>query len=182
MSLKSPSTQASNHSNDYRGASDGLGNLADELAEVLDHECDGDIQLASVVEKKGSGFSGKCHEHQRPASFIGCDMALNITKVSDDGNNQGQSLSPPQQMAQSGLYRITSQTSLYDGSDCGDSPNLEDDQGIPLSLEHRLAAIESLARYGAESNGIGADMVVIRVAESLHDLTSQAVVEAGASW
>ncbi|KAL9043176.1 MAG: hypothetical protein Q9180_000056 [Flavoplaca navasiana] len=187
VSLKSPSTldspgfDASNHSLDYKDASDGLGNLAEELAEAWDHECGGDIQLASVVEKKESDLSGRCHEHQRPASIIGRGMAINISNVSDDGSNHCQSLSPPKQRAQSGLYRTTSQTSLYDGSDCGDSSNLEDVHGIPLSLENRLAAIESLARCGAESNGSGADTIAMRVAESLRDLPSQAVVEAGAS-
>lgn len=187
VSLKSPSTldspgfDASNHSIDSRDTSDDLGNLADELAEAWDHECGGDIQLATVAGKRGSDFSGRCHKHQRPASIIGRDMAINISNVSDDGNNHSQSLSPPKQRAQSGLYRTTSQTSLYDGSDCGDSLNLEDVHGIPLSLEHRLAAIESLARRGAESNGSGADAIAMRVAASLRDLASQAVVEAGAS-
>ena len=181
VSLKSPSTldgpglDASNYSIDYRDASDGLGNLADELAEAWDHECGGDVQLASVAEKTRSDFSDRWHEHQRPASIIGRDMAINVSNVSDDGSNHCQSLSPPKQRAQSGLYRTTSQTSLYDGSDCGDL------HGIPLSLEHRLAAIESLARCGAEYNGSGADTIAMRVAESLRDLASQAVVEAGAS-
>ncbi|KAL8886960.1 MAG: hypothetical protein Q9205_002033 [Flavoplaca limonia] len=181
VSLKSPSTldspgfDASNHSIDYKDASDGLGNLADELAEAWDHERGGDIQLASVAKKKRSDFSDRWHEHQRPASIIGRDMAINISNVSDDGSNHCQSLSPPKPRAQSGLYRTTSQTSLYDGSDCGDV------RGIPLSLEHRLAAIESLARCGAEYNGSGADTIALRLAESLRDLASQAVVEAGAS-
>ncbi|KAL8999721.1 MAG: hypothetical protein Q9169_001538 [Polycauliona sp. 2 TL-2023] len=102
-------------------------------------------------------------------------MAISTPELSDDKANNSQSLSPPEHTSQ------PSHTSIYDGSDYGDDSDLEDVRGIPSSLEHRLAAIESLARRGVESNGSGADTVVVRVAESLRDLVSQTGVETGAS-
>ncbi|KAI4262826.1 MAG: hypothetical protein L6R42_002008, partial [Xanthoria sp. 1 TBL-2021] len=163
------------------GESDGLGNLADELAEAWDSECGGNILLDSVFEDKQKGSPSRCDEHQRTAQHNGLDMAISIPRRSHGRAKNDQSSSPPKHIPQLGLYRTTSHTSIYDGSDYGNNSDLEDVQGIPLSLEHRLAAIESLARRGAESNGSGADTVVMRVAESLRDLASQAGVESGAS-
>ncbi|KAI4278850.1 MAG: hypothetical protein L6R38_005155 [Xanthoria sp. 2 TBL-2021] len=176
-----PGIDVSSDTINYRGESDGLGNLADELAEAWDSECRGNIQLDSVFEDKENGSPSRCDEHQRTAQNTGLDTAISIPRMSDGRAKNNQSLSPPKQIPQLGLYRTTSHTSIYDGSDYGDNSDLEDVQGIPSSLEHRLAAIESLARRGAESNGSGADTVVMRVAESLRDLASQAGVESGAS-
>ncbi|KAL8848788.1 MAG: hypothetical protein Q9221_006208 [Calogaya cf. arnoldii] len=187
VSLKSPSARGSpgfdvsTDSIDYRGETDGLGNLADELDEAWDDECGGDVQLDTVFETREKDAPSRCNEHHRPALNWGPDVAISIPKISDERAKNNRSLSPPKPFPQSGLYRISSHTSIYDGSDYGDNSDLEDVQGIPSSLEHRLAAIESLARRGAESNGSETDTVVMRVAESLRDLASQTGVEAGAS-
>ena len=162
----SPTFDFSNDSIDYRAESAGIGNLADELAEAWDNDCNENVQLDSVIEDQ---------------EFTVQDMATGIPRVCNHRANNSPPLSPLEQPSRSGLSTAICQTSIYDGSDYGKHLDLKDVQGIPLSLEHRLAAIDSLARRGAESNGSEADTVVMRVAESLRHLVSQAGVEAGAS-
>ncbi|KAI4238078.1 MAG: hypothetical protein LQ349_001370 [Xanthoria aureola] len=187
VSLKSPSApdcpglDLSSDSFNYRGESDGLGNLADELAEAWDTECGGNIQMDHVVEDTENDSPSRCDEHQNPWLNTGLGIAISAPQISNGNARKNQSLSPPKHIPQEGLYKTTSDLSLYDSSDYGENPDLEEVQGISTSLEHRLASIESIARRGAESNGSGADTVVMRVAESLRDLASQAGVESGAS-
>ncbi|KAL8914023.1 MAG: hypothetical protein Q9171_001274 [Xanthocarpia ochracea] len=187
LSLKSPSARdslgfdVSNYSPGGRDESNGLGNLADELAEAWDDECGGHIQVNNVIEDKENDSPNERNEHQRPLLNIGRDMAISMPEIPNGRADNNRSLSPPKHPSPSRLHRTTSHASIYDGSDYGDNSDLEDVQGISSSLEHRLVAIESLARRGVESNGSGADTVVMRVAESLRDIASQAGVETGAS-
>ncbi|KAL8674049.1 MAG: hypothetical protein Q9168_001536 [Polycauliona sp. 1 TL-2023] len=162
----SPTFDFSNDSIDYRAEPDGIVNLADELAEAWDNDCSENVQLDSVIGDQ------ECTVQ---------DMATGIPRDLNHRANNSPPLSPLKKPSQSGLSTAICQTSIYDGSDYGEYLDLEDVQAIPLSLEHRLAAIDSLARRGAESNGSEADTVVMRVAESLRHLVSQAGVEAGAS-
>lgn len=160
-----------------------LGNLADELAEAWDDEGVQESQVESPVARSeiNSVANGQNQHRGRPTFEVHHDMDIGMSNISYDGANDSRSLSPPKQPTRSRPQRKASNVSDYDGSDYGDISDLENVEGISASLEHRLAAIESLARRGAESNGSGADQVVRRVAESLRDLGSQAGVETGAS-
>ena len=150
--------------------STGLGNLADELAEAWDEE-DGErgesleAQL-SQADRYTNGLSS--HEYHS-------DLGIYIPQVQSSAPSNI-SLSPPKQSSQTKHRRVNSQ---YDGSDYGDESDLENTSGISPGLESRMAAVESLARRGSESNGSDQDDVVRRVAESLKDLPSQSVVENG---
>ncbi|KAL8934382.1 MAG: hypothetical protein Q9211_005255 [Gyalolechia sp. 1 TL-2023] len=168
-----------------RGADDvnGLGNLADELSEAWNDESGHSPQFGNYVapnRESGSVIGFDAH-HQPPLFEIHNNMDIRPPDMSYDGGKHGRSLSPPEQTTRLRPRIKTSNVSEYDGSDYGDNDDLDDVEGISNSLGHRLAAIESLARRGLESNGSGTDGVVSRVTESLRDLGSQAGVETGAT-
>ena len=151
--------------------SQGLGNLADELAEAWDEEEDGDrgesleAQL-SQADDHTNGFSS--HEYHS-------DLGIHIPQVQPLAPSN-RSLSPPKQASRTKHRRVNSQ---YDGSDYGDETDFENTRGISPGLESQMAAVESLARRGSEANGSDQDDVVKRVADALKALPSQSGVESG---
>ncbi|KAI4118505.1 MAG: hypothetical protein LQ338_007394 [Usnochroma carphineum] len=165
------------------GDSNGLGNLADELAGAWDDEGAQAPQMEDTVAENGENIlaNGDDGDRGRPTLEIHHDMNIVMPKMSYHGANDSRSLSPPKKTMRSRPRRKTSNVSDYDGSDYGAESDLETVEGISASLEHRLAAIESLARRGIESNGSEADRIAMRVAESLQDLGSQVGVETGAT-
>ncbi|KAL8643022.1 MAG: hypothetical protein Q9228_000367 [Teloschistes exilis] len=160
--------------------SNGLGNLADELAEAWDDSVrhGRDSEDVAVPDRLQNG-----HEVQRgrPAFEIHHSVSDSIPPRHQREVNDDRSLSPPKQSSRKRLQRKSLNESDYDGSDYGDSSDLEAVEGISASLEHRLAAIESLARRGTESNGSEADSVLTRVAVCLQNLGPQADLETGTS-
>lgn len=152
----------------------GLGNLADELAEAWDEDGEGEHTEGAFSEN-----TDLRNGHNAPST----PPNLEVNKSMSNGiassplpQQSEHSLSPTKPSFRTKHRRITSQ---YDGSDYGSDP--EETEGISPSLEARMAAIEHLARRGTEANGSEADTVIQRVAESLKDLGSQAGVENGAS-
>ncbi|KAL8922085.1 MAG: hypothetical protein Q9208_005395 [Pyrenodesmia sp. 3 TL-2023] len=158
------------------GDTKGLGNLADELAGTWDDIGEVSQMQSSVTHiEEVCGAVGLDVCRGRPMFAIHHDMNFDLP-IAYDGANDNRSLSPPKQPMSSSPQRKTSSLSYYDGSDYGDNTDFEIVESIPASLEHRLSAIESLARRGTEANGSGSDEVVIRVAESLRDLGFQAAM------
>ena len=161
----------------------GLGNLADELAEALDEEDDkgdelGDAVLESLCDRAEAICRHQSKENE-PPRFSNDDQkghAISMSPVQHATSCL--SLSPPKRSLRA---RHTRKNPQYDGSDYGDDDDLEDTHGISLSLEARLAAVENLARRGTEANGSNADDVVQHLADSLKDLGSQAGVENAAT-
>ena len=153
------------------GDSNGLGNLADELAEAWDEDEDGqrgeslEAQLIQADDHK-NGFSS-----QKYPSDLGIDIPQPQSPATSN-----LSLSPPKQPVRTKHRRVDSQ---YDGSDYGDEDDFESKHGISPGLESRMAAIESLARQGSKANGSDMDNIVRRAANSLRDLPSQSGVENG---
>ena len=152
----------------------GLGNLADELAEAWDEE----------GEEEPSGIDS--HLNNTPNAIQNAPSTPPHLEIDDSVSNRTGSSPLPQQSEHSLSPRKPSfrtkhrrKNSQYDGSDYGSDP--EETEGISPSLEARMAAIEHLARRGTEANGSEADTVIQRVAESLKDLGSQAGLENGAS-
>ena len=143
--------------------SNGLGNLADELAEAFEEE------EKEPGEDDGAGPTANGYPAFQSARI----------PISPPPQPVGElSLSPPKHTSRS-KHRY--KPSQYDGSDYGSESDLDGVEGISLSLENRMAAIESLARRGTEANGSDHDDVVKRVSNNLKDLGSQAGVENGAS-
>lgn len=156
----------------------GLGNLADELAEAWDEEGDAD------------DGSSEIHSAERGQIWNG-NMGTSETlqhghKKEDTGFPTSPSSAEPSTIfispqKPSTWLKHRRQNSQYDGSEYGDDSDFEDTTNISASLEARMAAVESLVRRGTESNGSDADMIVQRVAESLKDLRSQSSLEQSAT-
>ncbi|KAI9849594.1 MAG: hypothetical protein M1838_000104 [Thelocarpon superellum] len=151
---------------------DGLGSLADELADDWDEEDEGADEMELEAPSSTSRRDG--HDgHPRPPRDSGVDVAS-----SPGGKDDDDGMRTPSPTAHRPTHRR--KVSMYDGSDYGNESD-EERSGISASLEARLAAIESLARRGTESNGIKTDDVVDRVVRSLKDLGPQSNLENGAT-
>ena len=156
----------------------GIGNLADELAEAWDEGGEGEdgeevSQLHTDEPLENEIFIVKDY------TDLTCnDNVIKILRPPAIGSACNISLSPPNSSQWTNHRR---QHSQYDGSDYGDDCDLETAEGISRSLEARMAAIENLARKGTEANDSVADSVVQRVADSLKNLPSQSGVENGTS-
>ncbi|KAI1205977.1 uncharacterized protein F4807DRAFT_441221 [Annulohypoxylon truncatum] len=154
------------------GQDNGLGNLADELADAL----------------SGSGDDEEYYEDEEGSSRLGFDQKRDDGRDSADGiRDSGVDVA-----SQSGQHGRTKSTSLgipsppgrghrrtasaYDGSEYGSESDL-DSPGMPPSLVAKIDAVESLARRGTESNGGPTDGVFQRLTDGLKDLGSQSSVE-----
>ncbi|KAI4125666.1 MAG: hypothetical protein LQ347_005287, partial [Umbilicaria vellea] len=191
-SVRSPVTprlRSSHEPNEYFGSStgygnaaegsNGLGSLADELAEAWDSEEEMEevIQTPQADVEEGrcnGGFEEQVRDQPDKPQNMNCSRpSYSIPQPAPTG-----SFSPPKLPPRPKHGR---QSSHYDGSDCSDNSEFEDATGISPSLEARMATIESLARRGTESNGSDPDAVIQRVADLLKNLGSQSGVENGAS-
>lgn len=145
-------------------ASNGLGNLADELADAWDEDEEGD-------EEPDMNFQETNQEGGQTR-----DSGVDVTSSPVQAPNKPTSLTPPLP-ASRGHKR---QPSEYDGSDYGGDSDLES-PGMPPGLVARMDMVESLARRGTENNGTAGDEVVRRVVDGLKDLGGQSGVEGGAT-
>jgi len=148
-------------------ASNGLGNLADELADAWgdeeeEDEEDGEPDM-NFQEMKEDGDGGQTR-----------DSGVDVASSPVEGLKPS-SLFPP-----GGGRGHRRQQSDYDGSDYGGDSDLES-PGMPPGLVSRMDMVESLARRGMENNGSERDGVVKRVIEGLKDLGGQSGVEGGAT-
>ena len=149
--------------------SNGLGNLADELADAWDdEEGEGDDEEPDMNFQEGGEDGG---EEGGVTRDSGVDVTSSPVQAASKPNN----LTPP--MVSRGHRR---QPSEYDGSDYGGDSDM-DSPGIPPGLQSRMDMVESLARRGTENNGTDRDGVVNRVIEGLKDLGGQSGVEGGAT-
>lgn len=169
-------------SNDYGNtveAGNGLGSLADELAEAWDSEEDME-EVVPAPQATADGAMCNSGSQQQVREQIDQPHYKNFSRPSYSIPQPATtgSLSPPKLPPRPKHKR---QDSHYDGSDYGDDSDFEDATGISPSLNARIAVIENLARRGSESNGSDADGVILRVADLLKDLGSQSGVENGAS-
>ena len=161
----------------------GLGNLADELAEALDEQDGNGYELEDggreTLYDRTKAISHDQLKDDERAFFSNATQERHAVSVSPvrQATSDEIALGPPKTSSCSRHIRKNSQ---YDGSDYGNDSDLDDTRGVSASLEARLAAVESLARRGTEANGSDVDEIVQRVADSLNDLGSQAGVENGA--
>ncbi|KAI5919109.1 hypothetical protein F4810DRAFT_521090 [Camillea tinctor] len=145
------------------GRDNGLGNLADELADAL----------------SGSGEDEEYYEDE--------DVQGNTRDASDGVRDSGVDVaSQPEQQATAKTSSLSVPSpngrghrrtgSAYDGSEYGSESDLESPGMLP-SLVAKIDAVESLARRGTETTGSPLDGVFKRVTEGLRDLGSQSGVE-----
>ncbi|TQN75170.1 hypothetical protein CSHISOI_00223 [Colletotrichum shisoi] len=161
----------------------GLGNLADELADAFSDSGD-EGEYYDDDNDNGNG-NGKetpninVQEAERRASAAEGirDSGVDVTSLGE-GSGKAKNLNlGPSSLAQRGHRRSGSE---YDGSEYGSESDL-DSPGMLPSLVAKMDAVESLARRGTESNGGPTDGVFHRVTEGLRDLGSQAGVEGSAT-
>ncbi|KAK1987335.1 hypothetical protein LZ30DRAFT_745798 [Colletotrichum cereale] len=165
----------------------GLGNLADELADAFSdsgdegeyYEDDNDHDIGNG-DGSGKGTPNiNVQEAERRASVAEGirDSGVDVASLGDaNGKAKNLNLGPPP-LVQRGHRRSGSE---YDGSEYGSESDL-DSPGMLPSLVAKMDAVESLARRGTESNGGPTDGVFRRVTEGLRDLGSQAGVEGSAT-
>ncbi|KAH8782045.1 hypothetical protein F5882DRAFT_462994 [Hyaloscypha sp. PMI_1271] len=150
--------------------SNGLGNLADELADAWgDEEGSGEEDEygepeMNFQEAKEEGDGGQTR-----------DSGVDVSSSPVEGSLKPSGLFPP-----GGVRGHRRRTSEYDGSDYGGDSDLES-AGMPLGLVSRMDMVESLVRRGMENTGTDRDGVVKRVIEGLKDLGGQSGVEGGAT-
>lgn len=195
-SIPSPSTHrpGSSHNrrssgavSDFGGAIDHdneLGNLADELAEAWDEDGEGIPEvggLGSPIEGQDTSYNGDltvsqesqpCSQPDSPA------MSSGPSTLPSSSDAPSITLSPTKHLTR---QKSTRNRSQYGEPDCSSDFESEDAASISPSLEARMAAIESLARWGTESNCSDASSIVRRFADSLKDLGSQSGLEDGAT-
>lgn len=156
----------------------GLGNLADELADAFS---DGEDYDDGYYEQGGEDAPDVGVDPGDSGSIQGAGTTRDSgVEVESPGRQprpgeKSMTLSLP-----SPNGRRAKAGSQYDGSEYGSESDLES-PGIPPGLVAKMDAVESLARRGTESNGSVADGAFKRVTEGLRDLGSQAGVEGGAS-
>jgi hypothetical protein len=146
-------------------SSNGLGNLADELADAWD-----DDEVEGEDEEPDMNFQEVRQEIETTR-----DSGVDVTSSPVQPAAKPANLTPP-----TGGRGHRRQSSDYDGSDYGGDSDLES-PGIPAGLASRIDMVESLARRGTENNGTERDGVVKRVIDSLKDLGGQSGVEGGAT-
>lgn len=142
----------------------GLGNLADELADAWDDEEEEDDEEPDMNFQEGGKMEGG-----EPTRDSGVDV--------DSSPRKTENLAPPINGV-NGHRRIRSE---YDGSDYGEESDLDSPGILPPGLVARMDLVESLARRGTEESGSERDGVVKRVIDGLKDLGGQSTVEGGAS-
>ncbi|KAI9858978.1 MAG: hypothetical protein M1824_003979 [Vezdaea acicularis] len=154
---------------DFGGGDNGLGNLADELAEAWDED-EEEVEYHENCADELPAQRASNMENTRDSGIdVASSPALAATKPSS-------ALSPSQDNPR-GKHRR--KASDYDGSDYGEDSDFES-AGMSPGLEARLSVVESLARQGTGDSGLEAsDGVVKRVVEYLKDLGGQAGVESG---
>jgi hypothetical protein len=143
-------------------AANGLGNLADELAEAWDDD--------EADEELDMNFQEIPAETDTTR-----DSGVDVTESPAKKETKPVNLTPP---TNGKVHRR--QGSDYDGSDYGDDSDM-DSPGMPPGLVAKMDIVESLARRGTEANGSDRDGVVKRVVDGLRDLGSQSGVEGGAT-
>lgn len=141
-------------------ASNGLGNLADELADAWDDE------------------EGEEEDGEPDMNFQEVEGEAQETR--DSGVDVHSPPSPKSTTLIIPMNGHRRTRSDYDGSDYGEESDL-DSPGITPGLAARMDTVESLARRGTEDNGTDSDGVIKRVINGLKDLGGQSGVEGGAS-
>ena len=161
-------------------AGNGLGSLADELAEAWDEEGEADADDRFSGIHKGerelirSGNMGTLDATQHYHEEEDADIPTSLSSA-----EPSIILSPAKNPSTRLKHRR--QNFSYHGSEYSEDSDFEDATVFSPSLEARMAAVESLARRGTESNSSDADIIVQRVAESLKDLGSQSGLEQSAT-
>ncbi|KAB8295758.1 hypothetical protein EYC80_008583 [Monilinia laxa] len=157
----------------------GLGNLADELADAWSDE-EGEEMEEGDLNFQNPATTDSDREEEQEINHAVRDSGVDVTSPKRQHgipNPNLLNLTPPvgghARLHALGHARTPSE---YDGSDYGGDSDLDSPAFTPALLA-RMDMVEGLARRGTENNGSQADGVVKRVIESLRDLGGQSGVE-----
>lgn len=164
-----------------QNGANGLGNLADELADAWSEEEEGEEMEEGNLNFQNTAPSDSdiedYQDNNGPVRKSGDISTPNKQSAFAVQTPNPLNLTPPVggrgRVHALGHARTPSE---YDGSDYGGESDLDSPQFTPALLA-RMDMVEGLARRGTENNGSQADGVVKRVIESLRDLGGQAGVE-----
>ncbi|KAM5356367.1 hypothetical protein ACJ41O_003013 [Fusarium nematophilum] len=176
-SAQDPSTPFRNSFNQQDAlelSGNGMGNLADELADAFSDSGDEDDYI------DGDGDSDMLGPREDEPQHGQTDEEEDTAGTSSPTKQNGDKTKAANLTILSPRRRHQRPTSNYDGSEYGSESDLES-PGMPPGLVAKMDAVESLARRGTESYGGPADDVFKRVTNALRDLGSQSSVEASAS-
>ncbi|KAG5980861.1 hypothetical protein E4U55_003552 [Claviceps digitariae] len=154
----------------------GMGNLADELADAFsdsDEEDEGELETG---QERGLDTQPRpTHDNvTNGAADGGSSITSTPTRSQTKDKGKNQKLLSPHGRENRNVAMD------YDGSEYGSESDL-DCAGIPATLVAKIDGIESLARRGTENYGGADDDVFQRVTDGLRDLGSQLTVEGNAS-
>ena len=161
-------------SNDYgisASTGNGLGNLADELAEAWD---EGGEEEGTALEQP-AGVDTQCNGHTQEISPPQIDYYHDMGIVGLASATEKPILRKKANGSPAGRPRPWNRRKHTDNEEL-DKLHLEE-TGLTPSMETRLTVIESLVRHGVTERGAEVDGVFSRVASALKDLSSQANVE-----
>lgn len=146
------------------GATNGFGNLSNGLHNLAD-------ELAGMDEESEGIGAGRQPAYSNGEESLQQGHWNNVEISMDSQIGSGLCLSSP------GNKRHRRERSKYDRSDFGDGSDLDEAPWISPSLAAEMTAVEALAWRDTETNGSDADTVAKRVADSLKDLASQSNLE-----
>lgn len=145
------------------GATNGFGNLSNGLHNLAD-------ELAGMGEESEGDGAGRQPAYHNGEESLQQGHWKNVEISMDPHISPGPGLSPSNK-------RHRRERSKNDGSDFGDASDLDEASWISPSLAAGMAAVETLARRGTETNGSDADKIARRVADFLKDLAPQSNLE-----
>ncbi|KAF4582938.1 WD domain-containing protein [Ophiocordyceps camponoti-floridani] len=161
------------------GQVDGMGNLADELADAFSES--GEEEDGHDEGSQHGDFEAvdrRVSPKRQPDIELSRDKRTNSN--GDSASESSRALGPGLGVPPTPRRSHQRKGSEYDGSEFGSESDL-DSAGMQPTLVAKIDAIESLARRGTDSYGGPADDVVKRVMDGLRDLGSQSTVEGSAS-
>ncbi|KAI9756853.1 MAG: eukaryotic translation initiation factor 3 subunit A [Chaenotheca gracillima] len=155
----------------------GLGSLADELAEGWDEDEEADMEDVSGLPEGDNDDNGGAEAAE---ALERAGTQTEPTTPISKAQARRETLSPGMGGGQNRSHHRRKE-SQYDGSDYGSESDLEP-TGLTRGLETRISEIEALARQGQVLDGAQpADDVIQSVIAGLRDLGGQASVENGAT-
>ena len=152
------------------GESNGLGNLADELAEAFDE--DEEPVQGEVLEGEMRQLEGAVKENPREGYCGDSDV--------NEGSSERLAATATSTSPHPGLrIKHRRMNTSHEGSDNGYDSEQDLTERISSGFDSRLVAIEGLAQPSSEAYGDNANDFVQRFADTLKELPSQSRVENG---
>lgn len=168
-------------------STNGLGNLADELAVAWEEDgSNGEDNSPSAPQRYPVGAN---KSRRATSNSEACSIGYPIqtprdtyTGFATDSKTlplSEQSPSSLKQFAQTTGHQKAPQTSNDEGSEIGDTSDIGIERRLPPLPLTQITTFESLACQGMEPNEGGSEEVTLRVASLLRDLGSQNILETG---